>query len=234
MRYIDIVQRSLSEEPFASFLAESQELPQKLLRNANYYADYFFYLKKYGKAKEVCSLFSEFIEGIYDDAADPFEGIKLFEAALYWDLAERTKEAQSSWNRIVQHVGNVPEDHFIKYRNAHLLVYQAYAFLKLGQFMQVEHPAQRGFDGIRSGKGIHPVPYENTLEFSLPKVLKALAVYKLEGQPAQKKAAQKALLAYKEQNVKHGRLGYGVIFDLQFSYPDVFTPVLPGSDPDED
>jgi hypothetical protein len=49
-----------------------------------------------------------------------------------------------------------------------------------------------------------------------------------------KENAQKALEDYKKENVRYGRLGYPVIFDLQNSYPDVFHPVLPGPDPEKD
>jgi hypothetical protein len=49
-----------------------------------------------------------------------------------------------------------------------------------------------------------------------------------------KTQAQKALQIYKRENIRYGKRGYSVIFDLQFSYPDIFTPVLPGPKPDLD
>ena len=49
------------------------------------------------------------------------------------------------------------------------------------------------------------------------------------------KSSEKALLDYKKTGLRYGRLNnYPLIFDLQFSCSDVFTHVLPGSDPDKD
>jgi hypothetical protein len=42
------------------------------------------------------------------------------------------------------------------------------------------------------------------------------------------------LRVYKRENVRYGRLGYPIIFDLQFSYPDLLQPVLPAQNPVED
>jgi hypothetical protein len=119
-------------------------------------------------------------------------------------------------------------------RTAHTFVYEAYVQTKLGRHDQVAGPARQGLEGINRGKGIDPIPERNALEYKLVDVLIAPADYRLKPDDSGREIAQQALADYKAHNFTYGRGDYRVIFDLQFSYSDVFSPVLPGPDPDTD
>lgn len=106
--------------------------------------------------------------------------------------------------------------------------------LKLGKYREIEAPAQIGLEGLRKGKGMFRIARQNEREYGLVDVMIKLSAYMLLPSQNAKALAQKALEKYKRENFKYGKLGYEVIFDLQFSYPDVFTRVLPGPTPERD
>ena len=219
-----------------------QEGPRSLTYYLQYtyeYAVYWFYLKDFERAREASLVYSLFTYDNNEKIEAYSRIIGLFQSALFRGLALHSDEANQIWQQIIdlRRSSFIEADIYQKkpgWRIGCAWVYEAYALTKLGRYAEVTEPARIGHEAIRRGKGINPTPYVNALEFGLSKVLIELANYQLSPDEKQKKAAQKALQAYKDNNFKYYRMGYAVIFDLQFTYPDVFTPVLPGSNPDMD
>ncbi len=196
----------------------------------------FYYLGDEERGKEASYLYSVYCAESAETVPYDFTKVLyLFDAALYRSLAQRPSEARALWQYLVNtRQGRLSEEELLKLRKAHLWIYEAYALAKLERYNDVTEPAGKGFDGICRGKGVFKAPHQNSKEYGLAHVLQALAAYKLNPTPEGQRDAQKALIAYKKENLRYGRIGYPVIFDLQLSYSDVFTPVLPGPDPEGD
>jgi hypothetical protein len=196
----------------------------------------FFYLGDNIRAREASAIYSAFRERLYHEAIfDKDQIICLFDAALYASLAQNQTKAETLWQELVQQRRRLfPEQEVIKKKTAQSWIYEAYALLKLGKYREVEAPAKIGLEGLRKGKGMLKVVRHNVREYGLADVMINLSAYLLSPNQEAKALAQKTPEKYKRENFKYGKLGYEVIFDLQFSYPDVFTPVLPGPNPEKD
>jgi len=233
--YSELIKKNLIDSPvWGSYLRGECELPNRP-QTASHIATYLFYLGEIERARDVSHLFSRYCEENYRKYPRELNKLyHLFRAALFRDLSGRHQEAEEHWGVLVDLRRTVSEDEILKSSRANVLIYEAYALAKLGRYKDVPEPAQRGFQGIVKGKGITEAPHKNSLEYGLADILETLAYFKLDPKPGSQQKAQDALLAYKKENYRYGRLGYSVIFDLQMSYPDIFTPVLPGPDPDND
>jgi hypothetical protein len=203
---------------------------------ARWISESFFYLGDNERGREAAAIYSTFREKEYHEAIfDKDRIICLFDASLYASLAQNQVRAETLWQELVQQQRKLfPEHEVIKKKTAQGRIYEAYALLKLGAYKQVENPAQIGLAGLRQGKGMDPIARRNVKVYGLVSVMVHLSAYMLSPSQKVKALAQNALEEYKRENVKYGRSGYAVIFDMQFSYPDVFTPVLPGPDPEQD
>lgn len=207
---------------------------------ADLMARYLFYLGYENdgykeKAKEVSLLSSQHHEEEARKSSHPVAAVtSMFKAALYRDLSGKHEEALELWQEITADVSGLDEDVVIKTRGATIWVYQAYAYLKIGEYDRVRDPAMKGLEGIEAGRGTHKAPHKNSREYALVPLIIALAEHLQNGSDETRQQAQEALLEYKQENVRYGRHGYPVIFDLQFSYPDVLDPVLPSDDPEKD
>jgi hypothetical protein len=233
--YHEVIQRNVFEDPdWRPYATGEAELPEAS-SSSRLMATFLFYLGDMQRAKETSYSYSIYSEERYERTILQFHrNVALFDAALFRDLAEVKTEARKLWQKIIVEVDNFSDDQIIKNRHAHLWIYQAYAFLKLGEYQKVTNPAKKGFDWIVKGKGIDKAPHRNSREYGLADVLFTLSDYMLNPNSELKEKAQSALEDYKKENVRYGKLGYPVIFDLQNSYPDVFNPVLPGPDPEKD
>jgi hypothetical protein len=158
----------------------------------------------------------------------------LFEAALHRDLARAHDEAHPLWQAVVERRRKLSEAEVMQGRSAGVFIYEGYALAKLERWDEVAAPVNLGFDGIRRGKGFTKAPHRNTREYGLAGVLLALSQHHLSPNDNSQPAIQKTMEVYKRENVRYGRVGYEVIFDLQFSYPHLLTPVLPDPDPLKD
>jgi len=232
---MDMVTEGILQNPkWGAYARGETSIPQEELVWGNE-ANYFFYLGDYQKAREVSYAFSKYAEQEFANAfLQSLVVSTLFNAGLYRSLAQRQSEADKLWQDLIVFVENLSKNDILKKRKANYWIYEAYALAKLGRYEEVLEPALKGFDGLKKGKGIHKAPHNNTIEYGLVNVLETLVTFQKEPIPENKQKSQKALMDYKKENVRYGRLGYGVIFDLQISYPDVFIPVLPGSDPEQD
>ncbi|MFP3853200.1 MAG: hypothetical protein ACLFWD_02780 [Anaerolineales bacterium] len=233
--FTEIIEKNLWSDPdWAPYARGEAPLPDRPF-SGRLVAKYLFYLGKDNKAREVCEMVARSTEKKFS-RREPSVGAysRGFDAALYYDLARNEARARSIWSRIADGVEDLEPEQIFKQKKANVWVYQAYALTKLGEHEQVKEPAQRGRNAIENGKGTHKAPHRNSREFALGPLLVKLADYKIHNESAIRQEAQQALIEYKQENVLYGRLGYLVIFDLQFSYPDVFDPVLPGEDPEKD
>lgn len=216
---------------------ESLSQEQKLLRTTGgLVSESFFYLGDNKQGREAAAIHSAFRERLYHEAKFAQDRmLRLFDSALYASLAQNRARAETLWYELV-HLRRTlfPENKIKKARTAECWIYEAYAFLKLSEYDKVETQAQIGLGGLRNRKGRINTVRQNVREYGLVGVMTNLSAYLLSSSEEAKTVAQKSLEKYKRENIKYGRSGYDVIFDLQFSYPEVFTPVLPGTDPEWD
>lgn len=204
-------------------------------RTAHLMATFLFYLGMDAKAREVSYQASRFSEKRSRMNRVPSMAMeRLFKAALFRDLSGKDSEAMELWQEFAAGVSELNEQQIIETSRAHIWVQQAYAFLKLKDYQKLEDPANMGLDGIEAGSATYDDPRKNSLEYALAPLVIALAEHLEEGSEEKRKEAQQALERYKHENTRYGRHGYPVIFDLQFSYPDVLDPVLPSDDPTKD
>jgi hypothetical protein len=233
--YAEVIQLNLFGDPnWGPYARGERGVPDHQQRGAGPVACFLFYRGDLKRAQEVSLIYSVFRE---QEAAKLHEYAALwdlFEAAAYRDLAQKHLQARRLWETLVVKRRDLNDGEIVRRRKANYWIYEAYALTKLERYDEVVVFARKGFEEICKGHGIEKVPHRNSLEYGLVAVLEALAAYKLNPTPEGKKVAQRALLAYKKENARYGRLGYNVIFDLQFSYPHVFTSVLPGPDPEKD
>ncbi|MDX1601374.1 MAG: hypothetical protein R3191_07680 [Anaerolineales bacterium] len=219
---------------WAPYLLDEAPIPD-LAISADRVAVFLFYLGELEKAKEVSLLASRFKEERSNMSRVSTMALEtLFEAAIYRSLADKGSEEIDLWRQIVEGVSDHREETILKNRRAHIWVHQAYAHLKLGEYGKVRDPAVRGLEGIDGGHGLFEAPHKNSREYALVPLIIALAEHLQDGTEETREKAQEALQIYKKENTRYGRHGYPVIFDLQFSYPDVFEPVLPSDDPTKD
>lgn len=233
--YIQIINLNIFEDPvWGAYARGETDLPQQRYAVSGNVSNWFFYLNDFKRAREVSYAYSVYAE---QNAAnrDEYDALyHLFQAALYRSLAQKFVEAQELWQTLIERRRQLQEEEMLRRRLANYWVNEAYALTKLERYSEVAEPAQRGFDAIRQGKGIQSAPHKNSREYGLVDVLVTLAAYKLNPSATGQQETQKSLITYKKENVRYGRHGYGVIFDLQFAYSDIFTPVLPGADPEKD
>lgn len=237
----------MSNPPFIEIAQQGVEYVEEEIKHGKTLADlaiaadllaiFFFYLGDYDRGKKASFIHSLYREKQITNDFDIHSRIyMLFFAGLYRDLAQVHDDAQSIWERLVDlRRSSLKEEDIYKkwlgWRPGCAWVHEAYALTKLGRYREVAEPARIGHEAIIKKRGIDPVARKNSREFGLTDLLIELADYQLFPDEQRKKSVQKALQAYKQANYRWGRLGYGVIFDLQFTYPDIFTPVLPGPDP---
>ena len=203
--------------------------------SAGLFAEFYFYLGDVERGKEASYLFSQHCEELVAGNLSRENIISfLFRAGLYRSLAQAPTEAEALWIRFIETRRQWFPDRIIALgKNKRLVrswIQEAYALVKLNQFEESILYSKKGFQALLEGKGFYPEPRENVLEYGLVEVIQALAHYQQDPQPTNQARIQQALTNYKAENLAYGRLGYPVIFDLQFSYPHIITPVLPGSD----
>ncbi|MCL4296642.1 MAG: hypothetical protein KJ077_12975 [Anaerolineae bacterium] len=206
-------------------------------RQGDLMAVFCFYLGDYKQGQEASYLHSlhKEEESLSENFSEETRISFLFDAGLNASLAQKQAKAKEIWQRLVQWRREwFPEKQVVKPQTANIWIYEAYALMKVERYSEVETPAQIGFEGLLKGKGLHPEPRSNEWVYGLVDVIKSLSAYKLNFSNERKRQAQQDLETYKEENFSYGKGGYGIIFDLQFSYPDVFVSILPGSSPEQD
>jgi len=233
--YYELINKNLYGDPdWGPYARGESSLPDRP-RTADGAATHLFYLGQTQKAREASSLYCQYSKGKFQSNPNHPAGLYHgFRAALFADLAAEHSEDRKLWEEVVDGISQIPSSTIKNHKAFNLLVNQAYAFAKLERFDEVSDPAREGRRGIDEGNGTFDAPHRNSREFALAPLLIQLAEYTLYKQEASRKEIQRALLNYKSENVRYGRLGYSVIFDLQFSYPEIFDPVLPGPDPEKD
>lgn len=199
-------------------------------------AVFLFYLGDLEYARKVSYSYSLFRESRDRKGVDWLARIHaLFSAGLYASLAQAQTVADEHWQNLVERRRVFfSEDRVREPQTANIWIYEAYALMKLRRYNEVEQPAKIGFEGLLAGLGLYSSPRYNEIEYGLVNVMLTLSNYLLHPTEIGKQQAQQALITYKEENTKYSKRGYAIIFDLQFSYPKIFTPVLPGPDPEKD
>jgi hypothetical protein len=227
----------LNNLDWSKYTNKNGPIPEKHAKVLSLVAQYYFYLGDLDHAREVSYKSSVYLE---ERAESRFSrgfiasGVSdLFDSALYRSLAQKD-DALKLWQGVVEKRRLISETQILEQLMAHIWIYEAYALAKLKRYVEVYEPVEKGLDGINNGKSIYDTPSKNLRVYDLARVLMKLASYQIEKNRETQKNAQSALLEYKKKNSEYSRAGYDIIFDLQFSYPDVFEPVLPGKDPDED
>lgn len=199
---------------------------------------YFYYLNDFVHAKELSYKASAFLKlrAEHRFAKNHLAlGVgSLFESALYRSLAQRADEALGLWQEVIDKRRQISEEQLLIENMSHLWVYEAYSLERLGRYNEVHEPAMKGFHGINTGKTLYDEPRRNSHVYMLVELLINLASYQVSPSREGQRKVQEALVTYKNENLKYGRLGYDIIFDLQSSYPDIFEPILPGADPEQD
>ena len=234
--YSELIEKNLINNPdWLLFIEGNGPMPDQHPDVLRVIAPFFFYMGAFNHAREMSGKLSVYLEERASKAKlESYKASELFESALHRSLAQREDEARKLWHAAAEKRRQIPDEILLKQRRAHLWVYEAYALTKLGRYDEISEPAQKGFAGINKGKATYKAPHKNSRVYGLVDVLINLSIYKIEPNDENKKRAQKALSFYKKENQRYGRLGYNIIFDLQFSYPDVFEPILPSEDPNED
>ncbi len=234
--YRELIEKNLINNPeWAAYMANEGPMPECHPMVSKFMASFLFYIGEYSRAQEICYKGSIYFEKTAGRSTlETYEVLYLFDSALYRSLAQRNEEALMLWREVIEKRRKISDEILLKQRMAHLWVYEAYALAKLEQYNEVTQPAQKGFTGINKGKSTYKAPHRNSHVYGLADVIISLANYRIEPNREHEQRAQKTLLAYKKENRRYGRLGYDVIFDLQFSYPDLFEPILPSKNPNED
>ncbi len=235
--YVEIIKKNLLEDPAWGAYARGEGPMPDQPGSADLCAIWFLYIgdeERAVAASQVAAQYYErsYFQGTPEESRHIFH--HLFSAALYWSLGQQETKARERWAQVVRHRRLIPELWLLQHHKANYWIYEAYALAKLGRYAEVHAPAQVGFDWLSKEKGVDKAPHRNALEYGLVAVLEALAAYQVEPTAERKQVAQQALVTYKQENVRYGKNGYKVIFDLQRSYPDVFTPILPGPRPEDD
>jgi hypothetical protein len=232
--YFDLANETVNYPTNKLFVEGQVEFPEKS-NISNILSHALFYLGHREKAKEAAYAYSIFQERKVDKI--PREINKLMpigEAALYRDLSGRKGETKILWNRFFKVIAEIPDEQVIQERRSNYLVQVGYGLMKLGRHKDAIRFASRGQKAIEDGYGIFKEARRNTREYGLITVIRAIIDFELKSSDEAKHTAQQTLQNYKDASAKRNRLGYPVIFNLQQSYPDIFDPVLPGSDPDKD
>lgn len=220
---------------WGSYADGTSAFPKGEIRVAGICATFFFDLGYLEQAREASYRYSIYMEKEAMQRSPAFNRIDaLFFAGLYRDLAQRQQEARTLWLHYIEQRQALSMAQLYKWRQAHLLIYEGYALTKLGRHSEITEPVRAGFEGICQGKGVFKAPHRNSRVYALADFLLTLREHALDPTLGKKQAAQEALAAYKRENVRYGRLGYPIIFDLQFSFPDLLHPVLPAEDPAAD
>lgn len=232
----ELVQKDIIGDPdWASFIAGKSPIPDKHRKVLKLIAQYLFYMGDINHAREVSYKASIYWEKQATSALlETYSVNSLFDSALYRSLAHQKNDAVQLWQTLVEKRRHISEVQLLEQRMAHLWVYEAYALEKLKRYDEVPVLAKMGLNAINKGMATYRIPHQNSRVYGLVDVLLNLANYQIQRNSELQKQTQEALMNYKNENRKYGRLGYDIIFDLQFSYPDIFKPVLPGSDPEQD
>lgn len=233
--YIEVAKSLLDDPDWGPYIKDQASMPNQPAV-AGDIATKLFYLGHIRKAQQVSKFFAGYSESEFGEfnSPHPHAYYHLFLAGLYWSLGKDPTNARKAWHELVEGVDDLEDEEILVRKAANQWVMQSYGYAKLNEYAKVEDPARKGRLALEEKKGTHKAPHRNSREFALAPLLVKLAKFKLNDEKASQEEVQEALQEYKSENVRYGRLGYPVIFDLQFSYPDVFDPVLPGDDPEKD
>lgn len=234
--YIEICRRQIFDIPeWAAYVEGKGGIPEDHAPIANSMALFLFYLGKVDHAREASLLYSNYAMESYRRRLDSVRKyIPLFEAALYRDLSNNYRGETELWKELKENIRNLEPESILKEKAANILIHAAYAHLKLGNWLEVERIVLEGLRGLENGYGIDKAPHGNSREYGLVNIVIQIAKYKLEPITEHQVSAQSALEKYKSENRRYGRGGYIVIFDLQFDFPDILKPILPGEDSEKD
>lgn len=224
----EIIEKNiLSDSNWVEYLNNDAPLPIKNPGALEPFAIWLLYLGKNKQAKELCYKFSVFLEErAKQNKLLPLSMHDYLKSSLFRSLAGYKNEANTLWSTTIDISNQISDKDIINYRAAEIWVFEAYGLAKLNKYELVNEFALKGFKAINKNKS----PHNHTAAYGLADLIIKLADYKINSIEENKKKAQKSLLVYKRENIRHGRLGYGYIFDIQNSYPDVFTQVLPSND----
>lgn len=228
--------RKLAESILLEEAKTIKPISEKPIKVLTIIAQSYFYLGNHLRAREISFICSNSLENRakrrFSKGYMTFGIADLFDCALYRSLSG--KEDKELWSSLIESIQNISEELILEQKMVDVWVYEAYALLKLNKYDGVIKPAKKGFIEIDNGKSMYEVPSNNSRTYRLASLLIDLSEFRVNQTLRAKQKAQESLLLYKEENFIHGRLGYDIIFDLQFSYPDILKPVLPGSNSDED
>jgi tetratricopeptide (TPR) repeat protein len=234
--FSELIEKNLINNPdWVSYVSGDSPMPDKHGKVLKLIAQYLFYMGDINHAREVSYKASIYLERQASTALlQTYVVSSLFDSALYRSLAQAKDDALRLWKEMIDRMGQIPEMEILEQRMAHLWVYEAYALGRLKRYDEILDSAERGFDGINKGKSTYKAPHNNSRVYGLVDILVSLANYQVANSINMQKKAQESLINYKKENLRYGRLGYDIIFDLQFSYPHIFERVLPGTDPNQD
>lgn len=226
----------LNNSDWSEYTNNKGPMPEKHAKVLTLIAQFYFYIGDIDHAREVSYKSSIDLEKRAENRFSKgyilFGICDLFDSALYRSLAQ--KNDISLWLNLIEKRRQISEMEILEQNMAYVWVYEAYALIKAKMYSEVFEAAKKGFEEIGKGKSIYQVPSKNSREYGLANVLINLAEYQMNQTPKGRRESQKALVFYKTENFMHGRIGYDIIFDLQFSYPNILEPVLPSANPDED
>lgn len=235
LSFNESAEKNLINDPdWQPYITGNGSMPERDKNLLNLMAQFFFYKGDLDHARDVSYKSSLAWENEAERALQPYRVNALFVSALYRGLAQRTDEAKQLWQKMVEERRRTSERELFGQRMVHLWIYEAYALERLGRYDEVSEPANKGFENIKKGKGTYKAPHRNSWVYGLAEILMSLADYQVTHSIEMQRKAQHALIEYKKENLRYGRSGYDIIFDLQFAYPHIFTQILPGLDPNKD
>ena len=232
----ELIEKDIKANPdWLSYIEGNSSMPDSHPDVLKVIALFLFYMGNFKHAREVSYKSSIYFEERSCKASlESYKVSELFESALYRGLAKKEDEALELWRQAIEMKRQISDEVLLKQRMAHLWVYEAYALAKLESYEELSEPAQKGLAGINKGKATYKAQHRNSRFYGLADVLINLANHKIHSSEENKKLAQIGLLFFKKENLRYGRLGYDIIFDLQFTYPEVFEPVLPSDNLNKD
>jgi hypothetical protein len=196
---------------------------------------WLFYLGDNRDGQLASDIYSRYQENEHSRLKSYPTMMTLFRACLYRSLAQKNEEALKLWQLFVNmRHKTFSISYLLNQKRAEYLVMEAYALAKMGKYQDSILVTREGIKYIEKGYTLYQPFSEDPLIYGLPTLLLSLSDYHLFPNSESKQNAQQQLLAYKNLKAKGKKSGYAVVFDMQFSYPDVFDPVLPGPNPDKD
>lgn len=227
----EIIEKNILSDPnWVEYLNNDAPLPIKNIGALEPFAIWLLYLGKNKQAKELCYKFSIFLENrSKQNKLLPFSLHDLFKSSLFRSLAGYQDEANFLWKNAIILSHQIPEKDINTCKVGQIWVFEAYGLIKLNKYELVHEAALKGFEAIRKGNATFNASHKNTEAYGLADLTIKLAEYKINPTEGNKQKAQNSLVVYKKENLRYGKLGYSYIFDIQISYPDVFTTVLPSN-----